>query len=119
MRRAHRVAEAYARYAVLIASQIDALERDELATVGLLGAQREQLAAEIDALECDGIQHTVTDEMLRHLAAGVAADTQLRERLECLRLESSAARRRIDRWRQALKTYSGVTSEAGAVAARV
>jgi hypothetical protein len=119
MRTAHRMAEAYARYVVLIASQLEALDRDELETVGLLGAQREQLAVEIDALECEGTQHAVTDETLRQLAAGIDADTQLRERLERLRLESAAARRRVDRWRQALRTNSRVTSEAGAVAARV
>jgi hypothetical protein len=106
MRTAHPVAEAYARYNALITSQLEALDRDELETVGLLGTQRAQLAAEIDRLGFDLEHPEVLDEVRRQLATCIDGDTQLRERLEALRRENVMSARRMDRWHKALRTRS-------------
>lgn len=103
---AHPMADACSRYAALITSQLEALDRDAVEDVGLLGSQREQLAAEIDALEFDGLDPEALDEVRRPLAACIDADTRLRERLEQMRRENVVGTRRVDRWRKALSTYS-------------
>jgi len=101
-----RVVEAWARYAALVTSQLEALDRDEIETVGLIGTQRDQLAAEIDRLEFDGTDPATLEEVRRQLATCIDADALLRERLELLRRENVVDTRRVDRWRGALRTYS-------------
>lgn len=106
MTTAHRLVDAWARYAALITSQHEALDRDAFGDVGLLGSQREQLAAEIDGLVPDGSDPEALDEIRRQVAVCIDAHMRLRERLEQLRQENVVGTRRVNRWRKALRTYS-------------
>jgi len=104
--KAHRVADAYARYAELITAQIDALDRDEIEMLDGLGRQRAQLAEEIEAVGLDPSDPGSLAEVRRQMATCLEADLHLRQRLEVMHQENVVGTRRVDRWRKALSAYA-------------
>jgi hypothetical protein len=111
---AHRMADAYARYAGLIAAQLQALDRDAFDEVSLLGAQRERLASEIEALQLDGAGPDALEEIHHGLAACMEADAELRIRLDRHREASMIGARRANRWRMVLRRFPDGRLEAPA-----
>jgi hypothetical protein len=90
------LADAYARYAHLVHSQLQALDQGDLDLLAALAAERDALAVEIDG----GPTHPVTaapgDEPLLaeargHLQRAAEADRSLRRRLRELQTETRGA----------------------------
>jgi hypothetical protein len=106
MMQAHRVADAYARLAELIMAQVDALDRDEIETLDVLGRQRAQLADEIEAIGLDPSDPGSLAEVRRQMATCLEADMHLRQRLEVMHQENVVGTRRVDRWRKSLSVYA-------------
>ena len=107
MNRHATLADAYGRYAALIAAQLEALENGDETAFEDLSRERTTLAGAIDALQTNE-QHAPRqlEELRRLVQSCVAADKRLRARLESLRAEHLNEARRLDANRAAVRSYT-------------
>jgi len=115
MKRTIGLADAYARYADLIAAQLAAIENDEFDEFTSLTHEREALARSIDsmhAVDPDGSAE-IARAAMSHLEAALAADVMLRERIDRIQNDSLDGARAIGRNRKAIRSYAA-PAETGA-----
>lgn len=106
MSRARQLADAYGRYAALIAAQIQAVDADDPDTFERLAQERDQVAGDIDLINRDFAAETASlDAIARQLELCLSADRDLHARLEALHAESIQNARRLDANRAAIRSY--------------
>jgi hypothetical protein len=115
MNRRLGLADAYTRYAELVAAQIAAIEAGDLDGFTSLTHERDRLAHDIDGMQADDPEGSadIATQAMPELEAALAADILLREKLAAIQGESLDGARSIDRNRDAIRSY-GAPSEMGA-----
>jgi hypothetical protein len=98
------LADAYGRYAALIGSQIEAIERGDFDAVEPIARMRDDIAAEIVSLPPADADDSAAR---RQLESCLQADLRLRRRLESLQADVRNATRRLDQDRAGLRVYTG------------
>jgi hypothetical protein len=104
--RAAGLADAYGRYAVLIADQLTAIERGDETAFEIATRQRDLLANAIDRMNGDALDAEEALEVHRQVEACLAADHRLRDRLGSIHAQSLAAARRLEGNRAAIRSYA-------------
>ncbi len=110
MRAPRRIADAYGRYATLIAAQLAAVEAGDESGFESLADERDRLAAAIMTLQDeDEVSAEEAVEVRRQIESCLEADVRLRARMEALHARSLAAAKQVDGNRAAIKSYAGAT----------
>ena len=100
------LADAYGRYASLIAAQLDALDAGDSSAFENLSRERDALADTIDAIHAhERPAHGQLEELRALVQTCVNADKRLRARLDALRSEHLGQAKQIDANRAAIRSY--------------
>lgn len=106
MKRPASLADAYSRYAALIAAQLEALDNGDDGAFEQFSRERDALALAIDQIRANEPPQQQLEQLRELVRNCVMADRRLRARLEQLRDEHLGHARQIRANRAALRSYT-------------